>query len=111
MEECIFCNIINKTAKAEVFFEDDKVIVIQDILPKAPVHLLVLTKKHIPSVNEFEEVDELLAGHMILTAQKVAKDKNVSEQGYKLIFNVGHQGGQIVKHVHLHLLGGKQFSD
>ncbi len=111
MDECIFCNIVNKTAKAEVFFEDEQLLVIQDILPKAPVHLLVLTKIHIPSVNEFSKANEALIGHMILVAQKVARDKNISDLGYKLIFNVGRQGGQIVKHVHLHVLWGKQFSD
>lgn len=109
--DCVFCNIINKEVSAKVFYQDEQVLVIQDILPKAPVHMLVITRKHIPSVAEAGPEDEALLGHMIGTAKKVAQEQGIDKTGYKLIFNVGRDGGQIVPHVHLHVLGGKKLPE
>ena len=90
---------------SDIVYEDEKVIAIKDINPRAPIHLLLIPKRHIPSVNDLRVEDKLLIGELILTAQKIAKDKKL--KGYKLIFNVGREGGQIIDHIHLHLLSGK----
>ena len=102
MTDCIFCQIASKEKKTEVVFENDEFIVFKDINPKARVHLLIVPKKHIHSVAYLEDEDMNLVGRLILTARDVAKKENLS--GYKLLFNVGRDGGQIVDHVHLHLL-------
>ncbi len=100
--DCIFCKIINKEKPADFLYEDDKVIVIKDINPKAPVHLLIIPKKHIPSVEEVGLEDRELMGDLILTAKNIAKEKNLN--GYKLLINVGRSVGQIIDHLHMHLL-------
>jgi len=104
--ECLFCKIIKKEIPSEIVYETDKVIVFKDIHPKAEVHLLILPKKHIVSVNHLEEEDKELMGELISTARKIAKEKKLT--GYKLIINVGREGGQIIDHLHLHLLSGKR---
>jgi histidine triad (HIT) family protein len=111
MDDCIFCNIIAKQIPSEIMYEDDRVIVIKDIFPKAPVHLLVLSREHIPSITDLEARHEALLGHMILVAKDTAAKQGIAENGYKLIFNVGKHGGQVVHHIHLHLLGGKQLGE
>lgn len=100
--DCIFCKIINKEKPADFLYEDDKVIVIKDINPKAPVHLLIIPKKHIPSVEEVGLEDRELMGDLILTAKNIAKEKNLNS--YKLLINVGRSAGQIIDHLHMHLL-------
>jgi histidine triad (HIT) family protein len=99
---CLFCKIINKEEKSDVIFENNDVIVIKDIEPKAKVHLLVIPKKHIDSIKEVEEEDRNLMGELILIAKKVAQEKEL--KGYKLVINVGREGGQVIDHIHLHLL-------
>jgi len=106
MSECLFCKIIKREIPSERVFENEKVLVIKDIHPKAEVHLLILPKKHIVSVNHLEEEDKELMGELILTAQEIAKEKKLT--GYKLIINVGREGGQLIDHLHLHLLSGKK---
>lgn len=101
---CLFCDIIQKKLPAETIYEDDRIIVINDIHPKAPVHLLIIPKVHIESVKDITEAQKALLGEMINTAAEVAKQKSLN--GYKLVFNVGKEGGQIIDHLHLHLLGG-----
>lgn len=105
MEECIFCKISKKEVPAEIVYEDDAIIVFKDIHPKSPVHLLLVPKRHIDSVNHLCDDDVALIGRMICLAPDVAKDAGTQE-GYKLLFNVGRKGGQIVDHIHLHLMGG-----
>lgn len=100
--DCIFCQIINKEKSSDIIYEDDRFIIIKDINPKAPVHLLIIPKKHINSVNEVEKEDKELMGDLILAAKNIAKEKNLN--GYKLMINIGREGGQIVDHLHLHLL-------
>ncbi len=101
MQDCIFCKIVNKEVPADFIFESESVVAFSDINPKAKVHILIIPKKHIESVKTLEEIDKNLIGEMFLTAQKIAKDKNL--EGYKLIINVGKEGGQEVEHLHLHL--------
>jgi histidine triad (HIT) family protein len=111
MEDCVFCNIVNKTIESELLFENENLIVIKDILPKAPVHLLIIPRKHILSINHIEGDDEKLVGETILVAKEMAKKFGVDETGYKLIFNVGRDGGQVIAHLHMHLLGGKKLPE
>lgn len=102
--DCIFCKIVEGSVPSDTVFEDDKVRVFKDIHPKAPVHLLVVPKAHVESVLTLEDADKNLVAHLVFTAKNVAKDLDLL--GYKLVFNVGREGGQIVDHLHLHLLGG-----
>ena len=104
MTECIFCKIVNKEIPSESVWEGKELLAFNDLHPKAPVHILVISKAHIASVRDFSERDGKLAGEIILAAKKIAQEKNL--EGYKLIFNVGRKGGQIIDHLHLHLLGG-----
>lgn len=103
---CIFCQIANHQQQAEIIYEDAKVVVFRDIKPKAKVHLLIIPKTHIESVNDLRDDDQELMGYLLLIAQKMAYENNVARTGYRLVINVGRGGGQIVDHLHLHLLGG-----
>jgi len=104
MTECIFCKIIKKEIPKDVEYEDEKVISFKDIHPKAPVHFLIVSKKHIASVNHLEKEDQELVGNLFLVGKTIAREKNL--KGYKLVVNVGREGGQMIDHLHLHLLGG-----
>ena len=108
MKSCIFCKISAKEIPAEMIYENDDLVVFNDINPKAPVHILIVTKEHIANVDELGNDDKNLISKMILIAQKIAREKGVAESGYRLVFNVKSHGGQEVEHIHLHLLGGKQ---
>jgi len=103
--DCIFCKIINKEVPSEVVYEDDKIIAFKDINPKAPVHFLIVPKKHIVSVNHLEMQDKAIMADLVFVAQKISREKNL--KGYKLVINVGSDGGQAIDHLHLHLLSGK----
>ena len=111
MDDCVFCNIVNKTIESEILFDSPDLIVIKDILPKAPVHLLIMPKKHIVSVNHIDEGHQALIGEMVYTAKQMAEKFGIGETGYKLVFNVGRDGGQVIPHLHLHLLGGKMMGE
>jgi len=108
MQNCLFCKIVNKEVPAEIVYENDKIIVFKDIKPIAPIHFLIIPKRHIPSLNHLEPQDKELIGELFLVAQKFAKDKGIDKTGYRLIFNIGKDAGQTVDHLHLHLLGGKK---
>ena len=102
---CIFCQIIKKEMPADIIYENEQVVAFKDIHPKAPLHFLIIPKKHIPSVDHLEEEDKELMGELVLSAKKIAKEQGVSA-AYKLVCNVGRAGGQIIDHIHLHLLAG-----
>ena len=104
MEDCIFCKIINKEIGTDFVYENDEIVAFNDIHPKANTHILIVPKKHIPTINELnkEEKDEILVGKMMLVARDIAKEKKLS--GYNLVFNVGKTAGQIIFHIHLHLM-------
>lgn len=106
MSECIFCKIIKKELSAEIVFEDKDVLAFRDVRPLAPVHVLIIPKRHIESIADLISKDEALVGHMIYTAKEIAEDLKISDKGYKLLFRVGKDGGQEVAHIHLHLIGG-----
>ena len=101
MSDCIFCKIINKEIPADFIYEDDSYIVLNDLYPKAPTHMLIIPKRHIRSVNDITESDSKYIGDMFLLAKKIAKQKDLS--GYQLKFNVEKAGGQEIFHIHLHL--------
>lgn len=105
---CVFCKIANKELSSEVVYQDDKFFAFKDINPIAPVHILIIPKKHIATIEHIGFKDRGLIGELFLTAKKLAKIKGVSESGYRLIFNIGKNAGQTVDHLHLHLLGGKK---
>ncbi len=104
--DCLFCKIAQETVPASIIYKDDEFVVFKDINPKAPIHILIIPRKHIVSINHLEAEDESLIGKMFLTAKKIAKKLEIDEKGYKLVFNVGRGGGQIIDHLHLHLLAG-----
>jgi len=108
-KNCIFCKIINKEIPTKIIFEDDKVIVFDDIHPIASTHVLIIPKIHIESVNNLteDEKNEKLMGRLIVVAKKIAEQKGIAEKGYKLLIRTGKDGGQEVPHIHLHLIGGK----
>ena len=105
--DCIFCKIINKEIPAKVAYEDDNVVAFHDINPQAPIHLLIVPKKHITSVMEIDDEENLLLGDIILTAQNLARENNLDKKGFRLVVNTGEEGGQTVNHLHFHLLGGR----
>jgi histidine triad (HIT) family protein len=106
MEECIFCNIAKKEAPAEIVSEDERFLVFPDIHPKAETHLLLIPKKHIPTLNDVHENDKERMGSFLLYAQKVAKERNL--KGYKLEIHVGKEGGQVIDHLHMHILADQK---
>ena len=111
MTDCIFCQIIAKTAPSDIFYEDDQCLVIRNINPLAPTHLLVLPKKHFDSLNDMTAADETLAGHLLLTARLIAERLNLTDAGYRLAINSGRGVGQTVFHLHVHLLSGCEMDD
>ncbi len=107
-QETIFSKIIRKEIPSDIVYQDDLVTAFRDINPRAKVHVLIIPNKVIPSVNEIEESDEALIGHLFTVARKIAKQEGIASDGYRLIFNCGKNGGQEVAHLHMHLLGGEQ---
>jgi histidine triad (HIT) family protein len=110
--DCVFCNIINRTIdSSNILKETDDVVAIKDILPKAPTHLIIVPKAHIESANDLTVDQAGLVGKMALLARDMAQELGVADSGYKLVINVGKHGGQTVKHLHMHMLGGKQLAE
>ncbi len=105
-KDCIFCQIIQGKRPADFLYQDESLVVFRDIYPHAPVHLLIVPRRHIRSINEVTAQDGEIISLMILTGRKMAKQQGVSDTGYKLLFNVERGGGQVIFHVHLHLSGG-----
>jgi histidine triad (HIT) family protein len=103
---CLFCKIVNKEIPSEFLYEDDSYVVFKDINPAAPVHLLLVPKKHIRSINDLKEDDKDILAGLFIIAKDMAKEQGVNESGYKLFFNVEKGGGQVIFHIHLHLVGG-----
>jgi histidine triad (HIT) family protein len=109
--DCIFCKVINREITSEIVYENEEILAFKDINPVAPVHILIVPKEHIQTVDDLEDRHMALAGKMILTAKKLARDFNTAEGGYKLLFRVKKHGGQEVDHLHLHLMGGAPLVD
>lgn len=107
MENCIFCKIAKGEIPSQKVYEDDKVLAFKDINPEAPVHLLVIPKEHIESANFIEDHNADLVAHIFKVIKNLAKEFDIAESGYRIINNCGEQGGQTVKHLHFHILGGR----
>ena len=107
MENCLFCKIINGEIPANKVYEDDEILAFKDINPKAPVHILVIPKKHISSAKDIKEEDEALIGKMFTVINKIADEFDL-QNGYRIVNNCGEDGGQEVKHLHFHLIGGRK---
>jgi len=104
----LFERIANREIPAQIVFEDDDLIAFRDIAPQAPVHILITTKRLIPTPNDIASDDASLVGRMILAGASIAKSEGIAEHGYRLVMNCNRDGGQSVNHIHLHLLGGRQ---
>ena len=107
-EECIFCRIVAGELPSDIVHQDEDFLAFRDIMPKAPTHILVIPKSHITSAAELTQGQENLAGRLITIANKLAEKEGIAKKGYRLAINCGPEGGQIVPHLHLHLLGGRQ---
>ena len=108
--DCIFCQIAAGKIASTILYQDSGVVAFRDINPKAPVHVVIVPRKHIPSLAQLASDDAGLVAQMVAAAQQVAKTEGVSERGYRLVINCGAEGGQVVPHLHLHLLGGRRLS-
>jgi histidine triad (HIT) family protein len=108
--ECVFCKIAHGELPTACVFENDELIAFRDQNPQAPLHVLIIPKKHIATLNDTHEEDAALLGKLVLAAQQIAKTHHIDTDGYRLIFNVNQHGGQTVYHIHLHLLGGRHMT-
>lgn len=108
MSDCIFCKIAKKELPSEIVYEDQEIIAFKDINPVTPVHILIISKKHIPDITAITDEDVELIGRMHLAANQIAKDFGIEEKGFRLVNNCKEDGGQVVFHLHYHLLGGRK---
>lgn len=105
--DCLFCKLVARDIKADIVYEDEHLLAFRDIHPQAPIHILVIPKQHIATLNDAIDEHASLLGRMMLAAQAIARDMGVSENGYRLVMNCNRDGGQAVFHIHLHLLAGR----
>lgn len=108
MQECIFCKIINKEIKSEIVYEDDKFIAFKDINPQAPIHVLVVPKKHLENISVVTEESEKILQGIFCVVKKVAEKLDILKDGYRIVINNGKNAGQEVQHLHFHILGGRK---
>ncbi len=108
MSDCLFCKIVAGEIQAELLYEDEYVVAFKDINPQAPMHHLVIPKKHIPTINDLSAEDEALVGKMYLAGKALAHQKGIADSGYRTVMNCGESAGQTVFHIHLHVLGGRK---
>jgi len=110
MSDCLFCKIIEGDIPSDKVYEDDYVYAFRDINPVAPLHVLIIPKRHIAMINDLEEADAETMGRLFIAAKKIAKELGVAEEGYRTVMNCGEAAGQTVFHVHLHLLAGRDLN-
>ena len=108
--DCIFCKIVKGSIPADIVYQDDDFLVFRDIHPLAPVHDVIIPKRHIASVNDLAQSDRDLAGGMLLLAKQIAEKEKIAVSGYRLAVNCGPDGTQVIPHIHLHVVGGRQLS-
>ncbi len=106
--DCVFCKIVAGEIPANILHQDNKVVAFPDVNPLAPTHILIVPRKHLPSLAQLSEEEAPLIGDMVKVANRLAKREGISEKGYRLVINCGPEGGQGVPHLHMHLLGGRQ---
>ncbi|KOF57013.1 MULTISPECIES: histidine triad nucleotide-binding protein [Clostridium] len=110
MDDCVFCKIVKGEIPSNKVYEDDKIISFKDLNPEAPVHVLIIPKKHISSLNDVNDEDAEIIAHIFKTVPKLVKELGIDEAGYRIVSNCGENGGQSVPHVHFHLLGGRSLN-
>ncbi len=110
MDDCIFCKIIAGDIPSEILYRDDEVIAFRDVNPVAPTHILIIPVEHLTTTRDIPDDNTSLTGKMVQTANRLAEKEGISENGYRLVINCGKQGGQVVGHLHMHLIGGRQLS-
>ncbi len=110
VDNCLFCKIASGEISAEIVFTDEQVVAFKDIDPQAPVHILIIPRKHIASMNDIVVTDNVLIGHMHMVAQQLAEQLGIADAGYRLINNCNDDGGQAIDHLHYHLLGGRRMT-
>ncbi len=108
MTDCLFCKIAQGEISSDVVHETDQILAFKDIGPQAPVHILIIPKKHIATLNDLTDNDTELIGRMVIAAKDIAREFDIEKNGYRTVFNCNRHGGQEVSHIHLHLLGGRQ---
>lgn len=110
MSDCLFCHLVKGKVESKTVYEDNEILAFKDINPQAPVHILIIPKKHIAGLPRLGEEDKALVGKMHLVARKIAEDLSLFQGGFRLVINSGPDAGETVKHLHLHLLGGRKFN-
>jgi histidine triad (HIT) family protein len=110
VSSCIFCRIVEGSIPAKVVYQDDQTLAFDDVNPQAPVHTLVIPRRHVASLQEAGEADQALLGRLLLTCTRIATDKGLLPSGFRLVANTGRDGGQTVFHLHFHVLGGRQMT-
>jgi len=108
--DCIFCHIVAGKIPSDIVYQDERVIAFRDINPQSPVHMLIIPREHFTSLTDITEKEIPLMGYIVSIANRLARDEGISGAGYRLVVNCGKQGGQLVPHLHLHLMGGRQLS-
>jgi len=108
MDNCIFCKIINKEVPSKIVYEDERVLAFDDINPRAPIHVLLISKEHYGTLNDIPEEKKDILSHLLLKARQIAQEKGIAENGYRIVLNTERDSGQEVFHIHFHLLGGRQ---
>ena len=106
--DCVFCRIVAREVESDVLYEDDELIAFRDLYPKAPVHGLVIPKRHVATLDDFEDGDSALLGRLMLVAKRIAADHGL--EGYRVVMNVNEMGGQVIFHAHLHIMGGRRLT-
>jgi histidine triad (HIT) family protein len=110
MADCLFCNIAAGEIPSRKVFEDDELVAFEDINPRAPVHVLVIPRRHVATLNDVTPADDLVLGRLVRAGARIARDRGVAAGGYRLVFNCNADAGQSVWHVHVHVLGGRSLS-
>jgi histidine triad (HIT) family protein len=108
VEDCVFCRIVERSLPARILYEDDLVVAFHDVRPAAPIHVLIVPKRHVPTLNDVPDTDAIMS-HLARIAKKIATDFGVAQTGYRFFFNVNRGGGQVVFHLHAHLVAGRDF--
>lgn len=108
MLDCLFCRLIKGEVKSKVIYEDDEIFAFEDIIPQAPIHILIIPKKHISGITQLREEDRELVGKIYLVARKIAENRSLGESGFRVVINSGPDAGETVRHLHFHLLGGRK---
>jgi len=110
MKDCLFCKIVSGDSPAEVLYQDERAVAFADIRPQAPVHILVIPRKHLSSLDQTSAEDEALLGHLLLVGSRLAREAGIVERGFRTVINTNEDAGQTVYHLHVHIIGGRRMT-